>query len=226
MHLHFSSSWSTPRDDKMTPSPPYRESRWEERAARPGGLARLGAVGLCAGDDPGDIDQAGGRRQLGVGLRRVRVGVAVQVACTPPTGALPLGFVHRFVLDSALGCTSTRTVLRPIGPVLTTLFAPARRAALHGAPMTHSRAAPRARFGRVASSVSSNSRMFQVMFLWRTDDDAHGAAGARIVRHSVARQQLAAVVARRVLEALIVGDALLAGLRGPCRSVTGRAFKA
>ena len=51
--------------------------------------------------------------------------------------------------------------------------------------------------------------------LLRTDDHAHRVAGARVVGHCVARQQLAAVVARGVLEALVVGDALLAGLRRP-----------
>ena len=63
-------------------------------------------------------------------------------------------------------------------------------------------------------------RVCLLMLLGRTDDDAHGAAGARVVGHRVTRQQLAAVVARRVLEALVVGDALLAGLRGPCTSVS------
>lgn len=56
--------------------------------------------------------------------------------------------------------------------------------------------------------------------MWRTNYHAHGAAGARVVGHGVARQQLAAVVARGVLEAVVVGDALLAGLRGPCSSVS------
>lgn len=67
------------------------ESQSTLAGARLSALLAFAAVGVAACDDPGDVDQASGVGQVGVRRCRVRVGVALQVACARTAGLFRVG---------------------------------------------------------------------------------------------------------------------------------------